>query len=116
MYDKDTKGKKANPFILPENYFENFHEKLMQQLPQEGATQVHLPQRTAKNRWQKWSYAAIITLALAIATTATLYNNPEIGKEISEAERNEIIETIFDNYPIDDYNVYCYLTSADYNF
>ena len=116
MYDRDTKGKKANPFILPDNYFENFHEKLMQQLPQEGTAQVQLHQHTAKNRWQKWSYAAIITLTLAIATTATLYNSPDIAKEISEAERNEIIETIFDNYPIDDYNVYCYLTSADYNF
>lgn len=115
MYDKE----KSNPFIVPENYFEDFHKKLMEKLPAHHHTTTSLPMQPQKSRWQRWwSYAAIITLTLAIATATTLYLNmaTESPTEISEAERNEMIETIFDNFPIDDYNIYCYLTSNDPNF
>ncbi|MBR2607352.1 MAG: hypothetical protein IKC70_05420 [Bacteroidaceae bacterium] len=112
---KEKKGKISNPFTLPDNYFEEFHRNLMQQLPQkEIATQPRIKQLPT-NKIRRWSYAAAIVLMLTMGITA-LYQHESNETTITEAENNEIIETIFDSYTIDDYNVYCYLTNSDINF
>lgn len=114
---KEKNGKISNPFTLPDNYFEEFHRNLMQQLPKK---EIALPQHRKQLRISKirrWSYAAAITLLLITGTIALYqYGNYKLTTEIAEAENNEIIETIFDSYTIDDYNVYCYLTNSDINF
>ena len=114
---KEKNSKINNPFTLPDNYFEEFHRNLMQQLPKkEIAHQPHNRQLRI-NKIRRWSYAAAIALML-ITGGATLcqFGYYKITSAIAEAENNELIETIFDSYPIDDYNVYCYLTNSDINF
>ena len=114
---KERKNKISNPFTLPDNYFEEFHRNLMQQLPQKDAANQPHREQLRINRIRRWSYAAAIALML-ITGGATLcqFGYYKITSAIAEAENNEMIETIFDSYPIDDYNVYCYLTNSDINF
>ena len=115
MLNREKKGNRNEPFILPDNYFVEFHEKLMQQLPAKNAP--HSQSYLKIKRATYWMRAAAAALLLTTATTAVymFVDNTETAR-ISEAERSEMIETIFDSYPIDDYNIYCYLTSADANF
>lgn len=112
--------KATNPFTVPENYFEEFHEKLMQQLPERNMMNTLRRNRFKLNNWKRRSCAAAI--ALLLLTGITTVFKPEdksesiFAYEFTENETNDIIESIFDNYTIDDYNVYCYLTSTDSNF
>ena len=114
---KERKNKISNPFTLPDSYFEEFHRNLMQQLPQKNAANQPRREQLRINKIRRWSYAAAIALML-ITGGATLcqFGYNKITTAIVEAENNEMIETIFDSYPIDDYNVYCYLTNSDINF
>ena len=114
---KERKNKISNPFTLPDNYFEEFHRNLMQQLPQKNVANQPRREQLRINKIRRWSYAAAIALML-ITGGATLcqFGYYKITSAIAEAENNELIETIFDSYPIDDYNVYCYLTNSDINF
>ena len=116
MKDKDKYGKKSNPFTLPDNYFAEFHRNLMQQLP---AKEIALQPR--KKEWslsniRYWSYAAAVALIFVAGAALYQYDHHQTAIAKTEAENNEYIETIFDNCTIDDYNVYCYLTSTDLNF
>lgn len=111
----ENKGRKDTPFTLPDNYFEEFHEKLMQQLPAKGNTPSRNYLKIKKVTY--WMRAAAAALLLTAATTTVyLYSNDMQAARTADAESNEMIETIFDSYPIDDYNVYCYLTATDANF
>ena len=66
---------------------------------------------------RRWSYAATIALMLVTgAATLCQLGYYKITDAKAVAENNEIIETIFDNYTIDDYNVYCYLTDNYTNY
>jgi hypothetical protein len=113
--NKENRGRAQRPFTLPDNYFEEFHEKLMKQLPAKEV--VHSGEYLKIKRLTYWMRAAVVALTLtAAATAAHLFVDDHEASKISEAERNEIIETIFDSYLIDEYNIYCYLTSADANY
>ena len=104
---KEINGKKNNPFTLPDNYFEEFHRNLMQQLPTKEF--VHHKQKNLLRitNIRRWSYAATIALMLAIGVaTLCQFGYYKITTAIAEAENNEMIDTIFDNCTIDDYNVY----------
>ena len=106
-----------NPFAVPENYFEDFHRKLMQELP--GKEMTAKPRRLlTMETIKRWSTAAAITLMFLISATA-LYqyidNEGYSTSELTEAERNEYIESILDFYPLDEYNVYSCLTSYEPN-
>ena len=116
MNIKEKNGKKSNPFTLPDNYFEEFHRNLMQQLPsKEIARQPHRIQiRT--NKVRHWSYAAALAILFIAGAALYQFGHHKVTAAMAEAENNELIETIFDNYTIDDYNVYCYLTSSDINY
>ncbi len=117
MKEKDTNGKKSNPFTLPENYFEEFHRNLMQQLPAKENTKQTNEKQLRISRMRRWSYAATIALMLVTgAATLCQLGYYKITDAKAVAENNEIIETIFDNYTIDDYNVYCYLTDNYTNY
>ena len=107
---------RKRPFSTPENYFEDFHRKLMDELPEKGT-----PARRyiALSTMKRWSAAAAITLMLLVSATALLqYSTAQHNTtpEFTETERNEYIESIFDNCLIDEYNVYSYLTSYDTNY
>lgn len=114
---KEKNGKISNPFTLPDNYFEEFHRNLMQQLPKKETAVLPKRRQLHISKIRRWSYAAAVSFLLVMGTIALYqYGHYKATTEIAEAENNEIIETIFDSYTIDDYNVYCYLTNSDINF
>ena len=112
--DSTKKEKRNRPFTVPENYFEDFHHRLMQELP-EKETRNEKVRYLAINRIRQWSAAAAITFMIIVSATA-LYqysNRGTIETTLTETERDEYIESIFDNYTIDEYNIYNYLTNYD---
>ena len=114
---KEKNGKISNPFTLPDNYFEEFHKNLMQQLPKKEIALQPQKKQLHITKIRRWSYAAVIAFMLVTgAATLCQFGYYKITSAIAEAENNEMIETIFDSYAIDDYNVYCYLTNSDINF
>ena len=106
---------RKRPFTTPENYFEEFHAKLMQQLPEKK----HAPtiKQIAIQKIKQYSVAASIAFIMIVGSTLIHQYATERNEALlSEKEDNELIETLFDNYQLDDYNIYCYLTSADQNY
>lgn len=112
--DSTTKEKRKRPFTVPENYFEDFHHRLMQELPEQEIPSKKLRHLTI-TRIRQWSAAAAITLMLIVSATALYqYSNRHTTETaLTEKERDEYIETIFENYTIDEYNIYNYLTNYD---
>ena len=116
MKEKDKYGKKSNPFTLPDNYFEEFHRNLMQQLPAKEIAMQPQKKEPRLGIMRYWSYAAAVALIFVAAAALYQFDHHQTAIAKTEAENNEYIETIFDNCTIDDYNVYCYLTNSDINF
>lgn len=105
MNIEERKGRKT--FDVPDGYFDKFHERMMQQLPQErrATTRSIFPSRIVR-----LSYAAAIAI-LFIVGASFIYNNSmqTAGDDFDK----EIIDDILNNYPIDDYTFYCYLTNNE---
>ncbi|WP_310558327.1 hypothetical protein [Flavobacterium sp.] len=59
-------------FTVPENYFEDFSKKMMQQLPEKEAKLI--PIYVRKKTWL-YAAAAILILALSIPIYTNYYNN-----------------------------------------
>ena len=116
MKETNNNPKRSNPFTLPDNYFEEFHRNLMQQLPAKEYARQPQKKEFSISNIRYWGYAAAIALMFVTGAAIYQYNQHQTTIAKIEAESNEMIETIFDNYTIDDYNVYCYLTSNDINF
>lgn len=111
-------NKNRNPFSVPEGYFEEFHDMLMQRIAQE---QQHVrPTRIRKNFFHtigQWNYAAAILCLFLIGGVVYMSNTPSDTSIATVDEySNEYIDELLDNYPIDDYTFYSYLTSNDTGF
>ncbi len=103
---RENKAKKEL-FITPDGYFENFHDKLMKSLPQ---TLLH---SNKGYYFGKIRYAAALILLFLIC--GSIYYN-DINRQAflySEQYNNEYIDELLDNYSIDDYTLYNYLTEAN---
>ncbi len=115
------------PFSTPDGYFEELNRKII------GATsKVQAePTTTAKKSirlgmYSKWlSVAAMLAFVCLIALNGTDDNQtaestilvadteyiPDDGTENITEE--EFMDNLLDNYPIDDYTFYCYLTEYE---
>lgn len=109
---------KKNPFNVPEGYFENFTNELMDKLPEK-----EIGPELKITTWQKikpWIYMTAMFCGLMFSFKV-LTNKPEKDNTaplesnidgFSDAE----LEVIIDNTMIDDYTLYTYITEADYNY
>ena len=91
LYLKKTVGNR-NPFRVPEGYFEQFTEQLMQQLPEREQTvakQVDMAQQQSDNQprarkvqMRPWLYAAACTaLALMLGVSYYFMQSPATSTE-----------------------------------
>ncbi len=106
MNIEERKSRKT--FDVPDGYFDKFHERMMQQLPQvrKSATTRSI----FSSKFIRLGYAAVISLFI-IGGASFIYNNSI--KATSDDFSKDIIEDIINNYPIDDYTFYCYLTNIE---
>lgn len=109
--------KNRQPFSVPENYFEQFGSNMINILPKEHAAKEKKSRTTALPRIARYiSYAAMIVVAFVIGTTLiinTTNNSNNTANE--EYYEGEYIDEMLNNYPIDDYTFYCYLTGNEMN-
>lgn len=118
--DKDLLSKygRKNPFTVPEGYFQDFNERLMEQLPEKEV--MPEPEIKIWDRIKPWIYMAAMFVGLMFTVRAfmggqqhTQDAETEIGgyTEIPD----EYIDPIVNQTMMDDYELYRYLTDAETN-
>ena len=118
MREEDQLLKKVgtqNPFKVPEHYFEDFSEELMNKLPEKEI----LPVSQEITLWQRvkpWLYMTAmfcgIMLSVRIFVGETKRDNfPAISKTLIENISEEEWELIIHRSALDDYSLYQFLTN-----
>lgn len=106
-----------NPFRVPEGYFENFAQGLMEQLPEKA--QPDASWEREPTRWERirpWLYMAAMfvgaALIIRVASSRQLPASDLQASEEAEAE-TEYIHMAMESSMLDDYSLYVYLDEAD---
>ena len=119
--------KNRQPFSTPDGYFEELNRKIIgatSKAPATAATPVKKSIRLGM--YAKWlSVAAMLVFVCLIAFNGT-GNKQTAGSTILAAgteqtpadgteniAEEEFMDNLLDNYPIDDYTFYCYLTEYE---
>ena len=110
---------KGNPFRVPDQYFEDFTRKLMEQLPEKEP----MPYMSEPTLWQKvkpWIYMAAMFCGIMLSVRVFVgapQKDPLPGIHANEMEDidEEDWEIIIDNVMMDDYTMYQYLTDANFD-
>lgn len=111
---------KKNPFIVPDGYFENFAENLMDELPENHSQDP--PEISMWQRIKPWFYMAAMFCGLMLSVRVFVGSpNEDVPVNVSEAAGNsefpdEYIDPIVKQVMMDDYTLYQYLTNADSEF
>ena len=110
---------KKNPFTVPENYFEDFTQELMDKLPaKEAVLQTEAP--TLWQRVKPWLYMAAMFCGIMLSVRIFVGNPQQEEFPISQAEAEMLPEEEWENFMRrsfnDDYETYQFLTEADNNF
>lgn len=100
----DTHPKITSGFIIPENYFDTFSEKVLQQLPKEEPKVISF---YARNRTWIYSAAAVLVLALSIPVVYQLQNNQ------NEISTNEVETYITQHTTVSDDDIVDLLDQED---
>ena len=110
---------KKNPFTVPENYFENFTQELMDKLPaKEAVFQTEAP--TLWQRVKPWLYMAAMFCGIMLSVRIFVGKPQQEEFPISQAEAEMLPEEEWENFMrrsfTDNYETYQFLTNADENF
>ena len=110
---------KKNPFTVPENYFENFTQELMEKLPaKEAVLQTEAP--TLWQRVKPWLYMAAMFCGIMLSVRIFVGKPQQEEFPISQAEAEMLPEEEWENFMRrsfnDDYETYQFLTEADNNY
>jgi hypothetical protein len=110
---------KKNPFTVPENYFENFTQELMDKLPaKEAVLQTEAP--TLWQRVKPWLYMAAMFCGIMLSVRIFVGKPQQEEFPISQAEAEMLPEEEWENFMRrsfnDDYETYQFLTEADNNY
>ena len=118
--DKDLLKKygKKNPFTVPEGYFQDFSEKLMEQLPEKEV--MPEPEIKIWDRIKPWIYMAAMFVGLMFTVRTFMggqQHTQDAETEIGSYTEipDEYIDPIVNQTMMDDYELYRYLTDAETN-
>jgi hypothetical protein len=119
---EDYKNRK--PLTTPEGYFIKLNSEILKATSQKN---TH-PRRkeisiNARMRWIGYAATIAIVFAIAVGVISAPYRNNDKHNEMTAAEStgydtgvdSEFIDNMLDNYPINEYTFYCYLTDTDMN-
>lgn len=108
-----------NPFRVPDSYFEEFTPKLMDMLP-EKEPMMPMPEVTLWQRVKPWIYMTAMFCGIMLSVRIFV-GEPQKNEfpEFTQAEKEKITdeewETIVSRTLMDDYDIYQFLTDADYD-
>ena len=107
-----------NPFRVPDHYFENFTQELMNKLPEKEPVPA-MPEPTLWQRVKPWLYMTAmfcgIMLSVRIFVGEPRKDEFPITQSDAEILSDEDWEIIVRNTYINDYALYEYLTEAETN-
>ncbi len=130
-YIKKMVGKE-NPFRVPEGYFDQLAQQVMQALPDESKEETHqaeLPQRRRKlivlpgSKAQRWLAAGICAAAClcGVISTTALYFSASQAEPDAQAVKTVAVSSdvrtyedeVVDYAMMDNGDIYAYLSSAE---
>lgn len=119
----DIISKDQNPFNVPEGYFEQLTEAIMNKIPERQPPETPVVHITTWQRIKPWIYMAAMFCIIMIsarymlapsAQTPIASQNPVADySNTDDSYTEEYIEETIMNMQADDYTVYCYLTDTD---
>lgn len=109
----------GNPFRVPDQYFEDFTQELMNKLP-EKEPMTSMPEITLWQRVKPWIYMTAMFCGIMLSVKIFVGNPskdefPVISQTEVENLPNEDLEIMIDRIMMDDYTLYQYLTDANFN-
>ena len=108
-----------NPFRVPEHYFEDFTQELMNKLP-EKEPMTSMPEITLWQRVKPWIYMTAMFCGIMLSVKIFVGNPskdefPAISQTEVENLPDEDLEIMIDRIMMDDYTIYQYLTDANFD-
>lgn len=108
-----------NPFRVPNHYFENFTQELMNKLPEKEPIPL-LEEPTLWERVKPWIYMTAMFCGIMLSVRVFVGEPrkeelPMIGQAEAVNLPDEDWEIMIDHIMMDDYTLYQYLTDADFN-
>ena len=109
----------GNPFRVPDQYFEDFTQELMNKLP-EKEPMTSMPEITLWQRVKPWIYMTAMFCGIMLSVKIFVGNPskdefPAISQTEVENLPDEDLEIMIDRIMMDDYTIYQYLTDANFN-
>ncbi len=109
----------SNPFRVPNHYFGNFTQELMNKLPEKEPIPL-LEEPTLWERIKPWIYMAAMFCGIMLSVRVFVGEPrkeelPMIGQAEAVNLPDEDWEIMIDHIMMDDYTLYQYLTDADFN-
>ncbi|MBR6622163.1 MAG: hypothetical protein IKK90_06755 [Bacteroides sp.] len=109
----------GNPFRVPDQYFEDFTQELMNKLP-EKEPMTSMPEITLWQRVKPWIYMTAMFCGIMLSVKIFVGNPskdefPVISQTEVENLPDEDLEIMIDRIMMDDYTLYQYLTDANFN-
>lgn len=109
----------SNPFRVPDHYFEDFTQELMNKLPEKEP----MPLMSEPTLWQRvkpWIYMTAMFCGIMLSVRVFVGEPqkdefPAISQIEAENLTDEDWEIMIDYIMMDDYSLYQYLTNADFN-
>ena len=109
----------SNPFRIPDHYFEDFTQELMNKLPEKEP----MPLMSEPTLWQRvkpWIYMTAMFCGIMLSVRVFVGEPqkdefPAISQIEAENITDEDWEIMIDYIMMDDYSLYQYLTNADFN-
>ena len=122
MKEEDKLMKKygtKNPFTVPDNYFDNLTNEIMEKLPEKKENPMEEKDTSTWMKIRPWLYMAAMFIAILLPIrymiNSTSSDQTAITATNNEYEQlsDEYIDAIMDHSMMDDYTLYQYLTDAD---
>ena len=109
----------GNPFRVPDQYFEDFTQELMNKLP-EKEPMTSMPEITLWQRVKPWIYMTAMFCGIMLSVKIFVGNPskdefPAISQTEVENLPDEDLEIMIDRIMMDDYTLSQYLTDANFN-
>ena len=109
----------SNPFRVPDHYFENFTQELMNKLPEKEPMPL-MSEPTLWERVKPWLYMTAMFCGIMLSVKVFVGvpkkdEFPAISQTEVERLPDEDWEIMIDRIMMDDYTLYQYLTDANFN-